>query len=245
MKENEGVCRICNLPTKFITFHKGYRSFCSAKCKAEGNKKYLLKNFGVENQFQRPEIKSKSKATIIKKYGVENISQHSDVKNKKIETLRKNYGVDNPHQSEEIKRRYQTTVQKTYGVLNPMFVKEIAEKAALNGGGRAKTKKYKTKFGDLINVQGTYEQKFVKYCEENEIRILNGLMIKYYYNNQQKRYFIDFQVFKDSKIILVEIKSSYWFNKFKDQVLIKKEAAAEFCIKNDMSYVLLIDKWSL
>lgn len=289
-KEKEECCVVCTKTTKYRGIISGYNKTCSRVCAHKYREKELQQKYGVKNQFQLEEIKSKSKQTIIEKYGVDNISKTEYAKNKKIETCLQTLGVACPFQSEKVKQNiiltirekynnpvannigqikeikqkikntkkikygdeYYTnrekadeTIKNKYNVTNAMFVKEIADKAALNGGGTAIAKKYITCFGDEILIQGTYEEKFVNFCEQKGYPITNGPTIQYFYENECKNYRIDFQVVKEDKKILVEIKSSYWYDKFRDQVDAKAKYAAEYCSQNNMTYQLLIDKWSL
>lgn len=242
----DGVCLICNKPTLFSSLKKGYKTFCSSRCANKGTesqrKKKYLERYGVENPFASSEIKQKIKQTNIEKFGVENPSQSNEIKEKKKNTTYKNFGVENPSFSKEIREKAELTNIQRYGAENVMHVKSIAEKAALNGGGRACTKKYLTKFGNEINVQGSYEKKFVFLCEKENIYIENGPCVKYKYENKERKYFVDFQIKKENSWWLVEIKSSYWFEKFKNQIEAKKEAAIRWSKENNFSgYYLLLD----
>ena len=58
-KENEGLCKICNEPTKFENFTLGYKDCCCADCTREYNT-------GYRNNFQTPEAIEKIKKTSIK-----------------------------------------------------------------------------------------------------------------------------------------------------------------------------------
>lgn len=203
-----------------------------------------LQNLGVKCPFQSEEVKQSSILTIREKYGntsANNIGQIEQIKDKIKNTKKIKHGDEyftNRQKADE-------TIKNKYNVTNAMFVKEFADKAAINGGGKAIAKKYITCFGDEILIQGTYEEKFVNFCEKNGFRIINGPTIQYYYENQYKNYRVDFEVLKENKKILVEIKSSYWYDKFRDQVDAKSKFAIEYCSQNNMTYQLLIDKWSL
>ncbi|MFA5048301.1 MAG: hypothetical protein WC516_04760 [Patescibacteria group bacterium] len=49
-----------------------------------------------------------------------------------------------------------------YGTDQAMDIDKFREKAILNGGGFCPARKYITKFGNIILVQGKLEEKFVK-----------------------------------------------------------------------------------
>jgi len=239
-KEKEGICVVCEKSTKFNN-SRGYSKTCSGKCADVMRNKKLFADCGVENRFQLKDIKEKSRQTMLQKYGVDNASKSQKIKQKKEQTCFENYGVNNPSQAKNILAKKQEIWQEKYGAANPMHHKEIAAKAALNGGGRAKAKRYQTKFGKDIIVQGSYEKLFVEYCESNDIDVENGPCIEYEHNDQKHRYFVDFQVQVNGKKKIVEIKSTYWYSKFKDLVDAKNQAAKEYCTKNSYEFVFIIN----
>jgi very-short-patch-repair endonuclease len=71
----------CGNKPKMEHFSKGFRKYCSNKCKSNAPewkqkvKETNIKKFGVENPFQSDIIKNKIKESNITKYGVENPSQ--------------------------------------------------------------------------------------------------------------------------------------------------------------------------
>lgn len=85
--------------------------------------------YGVDNAFQREEVKQKSVETIRNKYGVDNVQQCDEIHRKTQETVKKLYGVDNLFQSEEIKEKARQTLFKNYGVYHTSQSVEIMEKA--------------------------------------------------------------------------------------------------------------------
>lgn len=124
-----------------------------------------------------------------------------------------------------------------------MFNEEIKAKSILNGAGRCTPKKYVTKFGDNIIVQGSYEMAFVVECENLDIPIKNGPVIKYSFNGKTRNYFVDFLIVNNGQNKLVEIKSTYYFDLFKEEILAKKEAAEFYCSERGISYELkILDK---
>jgi hypothetical protein len=240
-KENESICCECGSPTNFKSLKDGYSKTCNVSCSNKYRNKLLLEKFGVVNNFQLESIKNKSKETIKEKYGVENVSQSNVIKQKKIDTCLKNYGVEWPSYSKTILDRQATNNLKKYGVFNVMHVNAIAQKAALNGGGRASAHKYITKFGNELLVQGTYEKLFVNFCEDNNIYIENGPCIDYIKDSKKHRYFIDFKVVIENQIKLVEIKSTYWYNKYKETVDLKNKYALEYAKKNNYYYHFIVN----
>jgi len=201
----------------------------------------LMKKYGVENIFQLEAVKNKTKNTLIEKYGVENVSSLEKIKEKKRTTCLENYGVEYPLQSKELKEKQETTMLDKYGVKHSMHNEDLASKAMLNGAGRAVAKKYTTKMGDDITIQGSYEELFVKFCEENNIRVENGPCIAYN-KGRERKYFIDFLITrKDQSKALVEIKSTYWYNKYRELVDVKNEAATEYAESNGMQFCFIIN----
>lgn len=240
-KENEGLCCICTKNTRFNSLKHGYSNTCSKFCSNKYRNNILFEKYGVLNNFQLEHIKQKAKQTIQQKYGVDNVSQLNEIKLKKIQTCLTNYGVENPSFSKLIRNKADDTNQKKYGYNNVMFNTEIAAKAAINGGGKTKAQKYTTKFGNEIIVQGKYEKLFIHFCEKNNIYVENGPCIDYVYENQKHKYFVDFMVVVENKKKLVEIKSTYWYNKYKEVVDTKNEYASSFCAESDMKFYFIIN----
>jgi hypothetical protein len=139
------------------------------------------------------------------------------------------FGVDNVSSLESIKRKKSETTIKNYGVENPSQCPEIFEKAQKSG------KKIK-KHNCGINYRGTYEKHFLDMCFEKNINVEKGLTIKYEFENKNKFYHSDFYL--KEKNLIIEIKSDYYFNKFKNMNLMKKK----FTIKSGFNYILILNK---
>lgn len=110
--EEKPKCIVCGKPVRYI---KIYSEYCSSKCRHskkgallqyEKRKIKMLEHYGVENQFQRPEIKQTIQNTSLK-----------------------HYGTKNPMQSEKGKENYKKGVFKKYGVYYTGSIKESREKA--------------------------------------------------------------------------------------------------------------------
>lgn len=147
-------CKICGTETKFLSYMRGYRIYCSKKCsnndselssiRIESFKKTSLEKWGVENPAKVDIIKnkikeskknldihemlSKSKETSLKKYGVDNISKLDSVKESKRQKSLEAYGVDNPFKSEQIKEKSKKTIFEKYGVEHPLKSSLFKEK---------------------------------------------------------------------------------------------------------------------
>lgn len=245
-KDGEGICKICSNHTSFYTIKMGYKETCSVSCANKLKNLRLFESTGATNFFQLEAVKAKATATNIKKLGVANPSQSETVKNKKKKTLMKNYGVEYGLQSPEIKSKQEASMIEKYGTKQAMHCPELVQKAIDNGGGKVRPRKYITKFGDSITVQGSYEEKFVKLCEEADIRILNGPMLKYQFEEKERRYFVDFYIIQNGNHRLVEIKSSYYYKRYQKQVEAKSKAAIAWSQKQGyLPYVLMIDNISI
>lgn len=84
---------------------------------------------------------------------------------------------------------------------------------------------------------------FIKKCEENNIKILNGYDITYFFNGEKHVYKVDF--FLPSERKLVEIKENHiWHKKQIESGKwdAKKCSAIEFAKSNNMEYVVLFNE---
>ena len=105
-KPGEGICKVCNKPTKLYSITVGYRSYCSIRCKNAD--KALLQQIKETNNrlyggtgFASKELNNKGKETCLKLYGDRNYNN----KEKAIETNLEKYGVINPIQLPEIRKK--------------------------------------------------------------------------------------------------------------------------------------------
>ena len=122
------------------------------------------------------------------------------------------------------------TLRKKYNVDNILHLEEYQRKSKIS--------RYGIQIYENISYQGSYELDFLKYCEQNNIlnKISKPKSIKYEFNNKEKRYYPDFYI-KDINLI-IEIKSSYFFELHEEQNLKKKES----CIKQGFSFLFIINK---
>ena len=133
--DNEGVCKHCGKPTKFISLNKGYNDRCSKKCQYEDKsvqEKRLntnLDTYGYKTSFSTKETQDKVKETIFKKYGVKNAFQSEEIKEKIKQQNKETYGVENPQQRPEVKEKTQETNLKKYGNKCTLQAPKIKEKA--------------------------------------------------------------------------------------------------------------------
>ena len=99
---------------------------------------------------------------------------------------------------------------------------------------------YLTKFNDQITYQSNLELDFIKQCEQNGIRILNGQQIPYIWLNTNRVYHVDF--FLPSLSKMIEIKSNHIWHK--KQIKngkwdAKQKAAIDYALKNNIFFEVL------
>lgn len=233
----------CNYEVLFHCFSVGYNQYCSKKCKANSliNKDKIkqtnLIKYGVENVYQAIEIKEKIKQISLKKYGTEYISQYVGVKEKVKKTCLERFGVDNPLKSDVVKEKTKQTNLKRYGVEYNSQNIEIFKKQH-----KCQFKPYKLPSGKIVNVQG-YENKYLdEYFKNNGQE--NNICIDYhsikekigiimYFNNDDNknhRYYPDFYLINENKII--EVKSTYTYKRHIKINSLKMDA----CIKKGLNF---------
>jgi hypothetical protein len=159
--------------------------------------------------FETDEFKNKSKETCLEKYNSEYYLQTKDSKNKSKITCLKKYGVE-------------------YSSQNGKILQKI-----LKSGYKI------TKYKDTnLYYQGSFEKDFLDLCDKINIldKITRGFSIKYELNNKKLIYFPDFY-FKEMNMI-IEIKSTYWYNAHMNKNLAKEKA----CLDKKYNYVLVLDK---
>lgn len=106
---NPPTCK-CGNSLKFIDIVKGYRKYCSVKCKAndasllELVKQRNLEKWGYTNPMKCPTIKQKLNQTIQTKYGVDNISKLPETKLKVRSSNLKNFGTEYVSQLSSVKK---------------------------------------------------------------------------------------------------------------------------------------------
>jgi len=168
---------------------------------------------------------SKVKTTKKLKFDDENYNNREKYK----ETCLDNFGFDNPMKDPIILEKLQNIIFEKYGVYHPAQNPEIYQKMIKNG---YLVKKYKD---TEIYYQGTYELNFLdKYYDK--IDIVRGERISYEYNGKEHYYFPDFYI-KELNLI-VEIKSSRWFEESRERNLIKER----FCRDKGFNFIFIIDK---
>ena len=233
-EENEGVCKICKTPTTFNGLYYRYKNCCSKKCEKQYNllrtKEEVFKKFGVENVYQLKEIKEKLKQTWIKNYGVDNPAKSDIIQAKIIKTSNMKYGTNHPLASNEIQEKRKNTCFKNLGVEYPMQNKTSFEKQQMSG---FKAKNFKD---TKLFYRGLVELDFLEKYHSKYSDIINAPFIKYMINKKQHYYFPDFYI--PSLNLIIEIKSSYYYEKYKDKCDAKEKAT----IMKGFNYIMIINK---
>jgi hypothetical protein len=239
-------CQLCKIVKKKKYFDFKYSTdksndgkyYCK-KCSYENIKKTNLIRYGYDTPLNNPDIIKKSKETMIRKFGVDNISKVDYIKLERsdlmfINTSKYNkiilnkYGT-NVSKLDWIKNKKKETTLRNYGVENPSQNSEIFEKSQKSGK--------KIKYHDVgIYYRGTYEKHFLDFCLINNIKVEKGATIKYLWNGKNKVYHSDF--FIPSKNLIIEIKSSYYYEKYSEI----NEAKRKETLKIGYNHIFIIDK---
>jgi hypothetical protein len=239
-------CQLCKIVKKKKYFDFKYsiekshdgKYYCK-KCSYDNAKKTNMIRYGYATPLNNPDIIEKSKEKMIKKFGVDNISKVDYIRSEKSELMATNtneynkiilnkYGT-NVSKLDWIKNKKKETTFRNYGVENPSQSSEIFEKAQKNGK--------KIKLHDIgIYYRGTYEKHFLDFCLMSNIKVERGITINYLWNNKNKVYHSDFYV--STKNLIVEVKSTYYYEKYLEVNLAKKQET----LKIGYNHIFIIDK---
>ena len=237
-------CPICNKPLKwkkgrkFDTFYNDFKNnyylHCGTKiCSWKVN--YINTLAAIKEKYNEPEITNisqtklwhdKIKASNLETYGVEWQTQSDNFKSKAKETCLEKYGVEHHLQNTEILNKQKETNKERYGV--SWFTQ--TDKCQLTNNN---WKWYNLPSRNKVHIQG-YENKFLdEYFSSNgsesnlciEAESINKEIGMIWYNTpdgKKHRYFPDFYLINENKII--EVKSQWTYNVAKEVNELKKEA---------------------
>lgn len=229
-------CDICGKEKK-LSYEKYLKNIkncdfyaCTSKCADEKVKRTSIINFGVANASNSIEKQKKRLETFRKKFGVDNPFQNKEIKEKSKDTCIGKYGVDNIFKSTQFKNYIKRYNFEHYGVEYISQVPEIYMRQQKSG--------YRIHFHEntKLNYRGTYEKHFLDYCFDNNISIEQGKRIKYRYEEGEHYYFSDYYI--KSKNLIVEIKSTWTYNKYLSKNLVKKNATIGY----GYNYMIIKDK---
>jgi hypothetical protein len=202
--------------------------------------KKVKKSLNKRTEEQEKNRLKKTKETKKRRYGLETYNNQK----RKRRTSKNKYGSETYNNPEKRKQtclgKYGTenfnnqdkkkeTCLKKYGVEHSNHNEEIFNKIQQSS---FICKKFKTT--NLI-YQGSYELDFLERFYD-KIDIENGPSVKYLFEGKNKVYYSDFYI--PSKNLIIEIKSSYFYNKDKEKVLQKGKT----CGEKGYNYILIIDK---
>lgn len=226
----------------------------------EKQKNTCLKKYGCENVFQNEEIKEKSRETMLEKYGVENPNQCDEIKARMRITTKERYGTEYASQSEEVKQKVKNTCLKHFGVEYSLQSKEVREKGIETNIKKYGTrypmqnaefservsknaycnKSYIMPSGKLLSIQGFEnlcldDLLYKENIDENDIINERTKVPELWYeyeNGESKRHYVDFYIPSQNRCI--EVKSTWTFEKNKEKVLAKQEAAKALGLKYEI-----------
>jgi len=233
---------------KTIKEKYGSDEYMSTEDFREKSKITLNNNYGVDYPLQNEEIKLKVENTCLERYSSKSPLGSNFIKEKITNTKRKRYddefynnreqykktclekfGFENPMQNEIVKQKLTNIIFEKYGVNYPAQNEKIYKKMITKG-------LYILKYKDSnLYYQGKYEFDFLNNYYD-KIEIERGESIKYFFNDRECTYFPDFY-FKKLNLI-IEIKSSYWFNKHYSKNLAKEK----ICKEKGYNFMFIIDK---
>jgi hypothetical protein len=197
------------------------------------NKRKLtnLEKYGFESYSTTDEYSAKVRETSLKKYGVDSPNKSDEIKEKKKKSMLMKYGYISNSMTEESKNKLKTTNLERYGVEFPMQVLEFFEKQQIS----SKKIKY---YNERLYYQSSYEKHFLDYM--NSIGVLDlisrGFHVEYDFEGIKRSHFPDFYI--DKYNLIIEIKSSYYYNKYIDKNISKMNE----CVKLGYNYLFIINK---
>jgi hypothetical protein len=182
---------------------------------------------GVKCVFQDPIIKKQIAETNIENLGSANPFASTQIKEKIKETNMIKLGVHYPGQSEIIKEKIKETSKKNWGTDHPMQNSIVADKCLAKSTAR---KEYTMPSGDKRNVQGYEPFALNELLSEGypEDKIITGTknvktIIWRDDEGKQHTHYPDIEI-KDINH-LIEVKSTYLYNRDRNKIIAKKDAA--------------------
>jgi hypothetical protein len=248
------ICEICGKEKSVIIKNYWVQRNRSSKkiytchdCSSIKNKQTRREKYGDENFTNR----KKAKETLLKKYGVNHISKipgHYEKINRTMnkrygkhfsktpefikkfsKTVNNHFGVNYPMQSETVKKKTRETLKSRYGVENISQLRSNFEKIQ-------ESSLRINEFKDTgLKYQGSFELDFLEKFYD-KIHIENAPSIKYLFEGKNHIYFPDFYI--KTLNLIIEIKSSYFYNKDVEKIK-QKEIALK---KEGFNYLLILDK---
>lgn len=198
-----------------------------------------LKETGYAYYHQQNKSKEKRVKTNELRFGKKNISSVQEIKDKKQKSIKKHFGNIGYGHKSIIEKRKETSIKK-YGVPHKNMLKEERERMSILASSRTTPDGvfkviYDSYKNTDLNYQGSYEKDFLDNYYEL-LRIENSKRIKYDYDGIERNYTPDFYL-PDFNLV-VEIKSDWTFNKWKDKNLAKEQA----CLQQGFDFIFIFNK---
>lgn len=237
--KEEWKCEECGRLCTYNVYKR--KRFCSRECISSNRGTYkkkietMKKTHGVENIFQLDSTKKKIETTCLKKYGVKSPTQSEEIKNKIKKTCLEKYGSENFLSSKIHRKRMKEKMIEKYGVDHNMKSPELFLK---NMNSRGAVRQYRH-----LLYQSEYELKFIKFIESLRLleKLKNGPTIEYLVDNYQYSYHSDFII--EELNLIVEIKSSWYYDKNGRDFIMKKfnEAKKRACLDKGYDFIFVIN----
>lgn len=161
--------------------------------------------------------------------GISCFGESNDSNEKRKKTNLKKYGCEYHIQNLEVRNKGKKTNLEKIGFEFPIQNRDIFEKTMIS------SLKYHKYMDTELYYQGTYELDFLNHYF-NEIKISKINRIKYLFENKNNVYYPDFYV-KDLNLI-IEIKSSYYYDKYLNKNLAKQKS----CLEQGYNFIFIINK---
>ena len=233
---------------KTIKERYGSNEYMSTDDFKKKSKITLNERYGVDSPLQNDSIKLKVENTCLERYLAKSPFESEIIKEKISiikkeryddefynnrekykETCLEKFGFENPMQNELVKQKLSNIIFEKYGVYYPAQNDVIYKKMMKNG---LHILKYEN---SDIYYQGEYELDFLNNYYD-KIKLKRGKSIQYVFKGKECIYYPDYY-FEELNLI-IEIKSSYWFNKHYDKNLAKEK----ICKEKGYNFMFIIDK---
>lgn len=137
-------CKICNLPTKYLDYTRGYQDTCSRKCsnsdpeRIVNIQKTCKERYGHITATGTKTYNEKVKETCLKKYGAEHhLSKGSKLRKRINKTNNDKYGGNSPFCDKNVQKKWREEYKNKHGVDHPWKDQKVRKRI---------TKDYRYKF---------------------------------------------------------------------------------------------------
>lgn len=96
---------------------------------------------------------------------------------------------------------------------------------------------------DKVRYQSKQELRFIEWCNENKIVVINGPVIEYLINDKHRKYYVDFELPEFN--IILEMKDNHcWHKKQVNNGIFdqKNKYAEEYASKNNKNFIVIFNK---